>query len=257
MTRNQIAGGLAGLLLSTTVIAGSVLASSAPSAASVTPAATTASAACATEWTTAHTSPSVAALKVVGDCEVDRRLATIATMRTEIGNAAAMTADHKAALTATLDADQSGLGTLRTTIDGDTTVLALRTDIHRIFTDYRVYAVVARQVRLVRGDDAVAAATARLDAGAAKLQAAITKAKGNGKDTTVAETQLAAMQAAIADARAQIDGDAAGVLSQTPAGFNAGTAGPVLDAARTSIKSARADAATALAAGKAAIASLK
>ena len=257
MIRIRTAGSLAGLILSTVLVAGPAVAASVPSPQATAPAAASFSFRCAAEWIAAHGSLSVAAWQAVGDCDVDRRLETISRVRSGIASATVITADHRSALNGILDASQSGLTTLRAKIDGDTTLASLRVDDHAIFADYRIYALVARQAALVRGDDAVAAAAARLTDGAAKIQTAITTAQGKGKDVTVATTQLAAMQAAIASALAKVSGDTAAVLALTPAGWNAGTAGPVLDAARASIKGARADLAAALADGKAAIAALK
>jgi hypothetical protein len=259
--RMRTAGSLAGLFLATALVAGPVVATTTPSprtgAPVGAPVAASFSFRCAAEWLADRANPTVAGLQGVGNCEIDRRLDAIAKLRTGIAAAGALTTDHKNALTAILDASQSGLAALRSKIDADTSLATLRVDVHSIFADYRIYALVVRQVTLVRADDAVAAAIGRLTDGATKIQAAIAQAKTGGKDVTEATKQLAAMQAAIAAAGAQVNGDAAAILPLTPAGWNAGTAGPVLDAARASITAARAQLRTALADGKAAIAALK
>ena len=261
MNVNRLAAGLAGLIVSTTLVAVPVLASasnagSAGTDSAVAPAAAL-SARCATESAAAAATPSLAAAKAVGDCEVDRRLATIATLKTGIGDSAKLTAGHKTTLDGILDTSATGLPATRVKIDADTTIAAVRADNRSVFDDYRIYVLVSRQVALVRGDDAVGAAVTRLTAAATKIQAAITKAQTGGKNVTEATTQLAAMQAAIAAAQSAVAGDTDAVLALTPAQWNAGSAAPVLDAARASIKTARSSLATALADGKAAMAALK
>lgn len=257
MNRTRLAGGIAGLLLSTALAVTPVLAATAPVGARSGAPLQAFSLRCADEWLAARADPSVATFRPVGDCEIARRLDTIAKLRTVIAEAKALTADHRSALAAILDRSQSGLSVLKSKIDADTSLATLRADIHAIFADYRIYALVVRQVHLVRGDDAVTAAAARLTEAAATIQVAIQTAQQNGKDVTVASQHLAAMQAAITAATGQVDGDAAQVLPLTPSEWNAGTAKPVLDAARTSIATARTDLATALSEAKAAVDALK
>jgi hypothetical protein len=260
VNRTRLAALVGGIVLAVGGIAGPALATTAPvPGADPSTYAAPGDPECATQWATALLDKTVADFRAVGDCEVDRRLATIVTLRGVISTASqkAMTGAHAAALTAILDGSESTLHALRTAIDGDTTLLAIRADIHSVFADVRLYALVARQVHLVRGDDAVAAAVKRLNDVAAKIQAAITQAQSEGKDVTAASADLAAMQAAIADAASQVAGDADAVLPLTPAEWNAGTAKPILDAAHDSLKAARGDIKTAIAQAKAAIAALK
>lgn len=256
----SLAAPLSGLLL-VAVVASPVMASltvpaSSPAATTAQSDPTTGIARCLDVRATARTSPGVGALQAVGLCEIDRRLDAITRLQSAVNEAGALTDTHKASLTTILSSSTAGLTSLRGTIAADTTILALRTDIGRIFTDYRVYALVARQVHIVRCDDRVAAAADRETAAASRLAEAIAKAKGDGKDTTVAQQHLDAMSAAIAKARSDVDGDAAVVLAQTPAGWNAGTAGPILDAARASVAAARTDLTTALTEAKAVLAAL-
>jgi hypothetical protein len=255
--RSRLAGIIAGLALATTVVVVPVLATTAPSAAQSPSGLSTPSLACALQRLAAKASPSIQTLRAVGDCQIERRLDTITRLRTEVSGAPALTGEHKSALEAILDASKTGLLALRTKINADPDIATLRADNHAIFADYRIYALVSRQVRLVRGDDHVVAAAGRLTKGASTVQAAIAAAQSHGKDVTAATAKLTAMNGAISAALAEANGDAATVLSLTPAGWNAGTAKPVLDAARASIVAARGDLRTALADGLAAIAALK
>ena len=212
---------------------------------------------CAADWLKAKADPTVPNLQVVGFCEIDRRLVAIDRLAGLVNEARALTDAHKAALTTILGGDKTGLTALRAQIGGDTTIASLRSDIRKIYTDYRIYVLVTRQVRLVRGDDRVATAADRLDDATTRLTDAIARAKANGKDVTAAQGHLDAMVAAIGTARVEVAGDAETVLAQTPAAWNAGTAKPVLDAARVSLGAAHTDLRTALSEAKAVLAALR
>ncbi|MEO8207780.1 MAG: hypothetical protein ABI598_02000 [Chloroflexota bacterium] len=204
-----------------------------------------------------RTDQTVAHLKAFGLCEVDRRLATIDRLQGAIGNADVLTDDHAAALRKILADSESGLKALRAEIADDTTVPELTEDIRRIFSEYRIYALVTRQVVLVRADDRVDAAAARLTHASEQLTAAIERAAGNGKDVTEAQGHLDAMLAAISAAKSEVAGDAAAVLAQTPTTWNTGAAKPILDAARASISAAHTDLRTALTEARAVMAALR
>lgn len=258
----RLAGPLTGLLLAAVVGVTPVLAASAPPA---TPPGSAPGQAeelnarrhCAREWRAAKEEPTVEHLQAVGLCEIDRRLVTIERLQAGVDGARALTDAHEAALEAILDRSAAGLRALRAEIEGDTTVPELRADIKRIFEDYRIYALVTRQVQLVRAADTVDAATNRLTDAAGRLAEAIETAAANGKDVTEALAHLGAMNAAIDAAGAEVAGDADAVLVLTPADWNAGTAKPILDAARASIVAARADLKTAMAEARAVLAALR
>jgi hypothetical protein len=97
----------------------------------------------------------------VGRCEIDRRLETLTKLQSVVDASTALADAHEAALDNILSSTSAGLRALRTEIDGDTTVEAVREDIRRIFEDFRVYALVARQVWLVKAADTVVVTVAR------------------------------------------------------------------------------------------------
>ncbi len=254
LTRKRLVVGVAGLVTVMAMAAAPVMAATA--SASPSTAASTAFA-CLAQHLAAKLNPSVSTLRAVGDCEIDRRLTTLGNLQTTVDNTAALTSADRSALTSILTGSRSGLGTLKTKIDADSTVASIRTDITSIFADYRVYALVARQVNLVRGDDLVGAASTRLTSAAGEIQAAITAGENAGKNESAAAARLAAMQADISAAQAQVNGQAALVLPLTPSQWNAGTATPVLNADRGAITTARGDLRAAAADARAAVKSLK
>lgn len=212
---------------------------------------------CAAEWRALIAHRTVASEQAAGECEIDRRLDTLDRLRRAVDGSGVLTADHAASLHAILASSESGLTDLRATIAGDTTLAAVTADVRRVFTDYRVYVLVARQAILVTADDRVDTAADRLAQAADRLAAAIAQAQANGRDTTAAQGHLDAMNAAISSARQAVDADAADVLALTPAGWNAGSAKPVLDAARTSVSTARTDLITALREARATLVALR
>lgn len=238
-----------GLVLAGTMGAGTALAAPAAARAGVDR--------CAPLRITARAEPTVANLQAVGRCEIDRRLETLTNLQSVVDTSTALTDAHETALDGILSSTSSGLRALRTEIDGDTTVDALREDIRRIFEDFRVYALVARQVPLVKAADTVVTTATAFDTTADRLEAAIDQAVANGKDVKDARTHLAAMIASVSKARADVDGVAAAVLGLTPAAWNAGDAKPVLQEARESVRDARAALREAMKAARAVLADLR
>lgn len=226
-----------GLILAATLGAGT--AAAAPSRAADPAAARAGVDRCAPLWIAARAEPTVANLQAVGRCEIDRRLETLAKLQSVVDASPTLTDAHEAALDAILASTTTGLRALRTEIDGDTTVEALREDLRRIAEDFRVYVLVAPQVALVRAADTVVVRAGGFDATAARLEAAIDAAEAAGKNVRDARAHLATMIAKGDKAEEAVDGVAAAVLALTPAAWNAGDAAPVLKDARDSVRDAR------------------
>jgi hypothetical protein len=193
----------------------------------------------------------LAGLKAFGDCEVNRRLTTLTDLSGKITASKVMTSSDKSALQAVINATNSGLTSLKATIDADTDLTALKADIAKIATDYRVYLVVVPQVNLINGADAVLAAQTKFADINTKLTAAIAAAKTAGKDTTAAQAALNAMNASVTAAAGLATPLPAQLLPLTPAQYNGGTAGPIITSARTALGHARDDLKSATASAKA------
>lgn len=251
-----LASAATGLILAGSLGAGTALAAPSPAAPDLA-AAPAAVDRCAPLRVTARAEPTVANLQAVGRCEIDRRLETLANLQSVVDSSTALTDAHEAALDAILASTSSGLRALRAEIDGDTTVEALREDIRRIFEDFRVYALVARQVWLVKAADTVDATAAGFATTAERLEAAIDQAEAAGKDVKDARAHLATMIAKADEAEAKVDGVAAAVLPLTPAAWNTGDAAPVLRQARESVRDAGAALRQAMKAARALLADLR
>jgi hypothetical protein len=185
-----------------------------------------------------------ATVKARAHAAIERRLATLADLRSRVTGQARLTSGDRGQLLTQIDADSRGLTALDAKIQADTDRATLRTDVEAIVVDYRVYLLTVPKVHEVIAADTELAAVTRLDAIAARLQAAIDAARAHGHDTTRAQADLDAMKAKVAAA----DGAAAPVPGQvlplTPPNW-ATADRPVLEAARTSLVDGRADLAAA------------
>ena len=196
-------------------------------------------------------------LRTLGDCEIDRRLDTITKLQARVAGAAALTGADRAALQGQLAADTRGLAVLRSQIDHETNVGALRADLKKIATDYRVYLLMVPKVAEVIAADTELAAAARLGTLNTKLQARIDAAHAAGKDVTRAQSDLDAMNAKVAQVSPLVQGVPAAVLPLTPVQYNSGIAAPILASSRTSLQAGRGLLAGARADARACAAALK
>lgn len=199
------------------------------------------SGACSTLAIASRANPTVATLSAFGDCEIGRRLTTLGQLSAAVGASKGLTTSDASTLTADIGADQSGLGALKTTIDSQTSLAALKLEITQIVTRFRVYVLLGPQVRLTIGADDVLALKPHFDGVSTTLSGRIAKAKAAGKDVTAAESALDAMNASVASAMALAAPLPGQLLALMPAQYNAGTASAVLTTARANLVTARGD----------------
>ncbi len=221
-------------------LGGSVLFASAGMVTAATPAAgPSGKGVCAVEATAALADPGVASLQAWGDCEINRRFVTLTNLSARITASKVMTSSDAAALQGEISSTRSGLTSLKATIDSETGLLALRADIVKIATEFRVYLLVVPQANLVNAADGVLAAQARFADVNTRLAARIAAANAAGKNTAAAQADLDAMNAAVTQAAGLATPLPAALLPLTPAEYNGGTAGPILINARTALGQAR------------------
>ena len=200
--------------------------------------------------------PTVSQAQKAVDTRIDLRLKTLSALKIAIGGATNLTSDDKSALSNIVSADVSGLTTLRTKTDAETTVAAVKADGRSMVVDYRVYMLVVPKVRFAIASDQESAVITRLQGAHDKLAAIATQLAGQGKDVSPEQAKLADLTKRLAAAKSALAGKASGLLgvapSPDPAAMKAAVA-PV----RTAVHSARADLKTALADAKAAGQGLK
>jgi hypothetical protein len=227
-------------LFASLVIGGSLLlVSTGVVAAVTTPNGPSGKGVCATQAAAVKAGASVATLRAMGDCEINRRFTTLSQFGSRVSGSKVLTSSDAAALTAEIGSTTSGLTSLKATIDAETSISALRTEINRIAADYRVYLLVGPQVNLVSAADGVIASQTRFSKVNTNLTSRIAAAKAAGKDVTAAQADLDKMNAAVTAAVGLATPLPAALLPLTPAQYNSGTAGPILANARTALGQAR------------------
>jgi hypothetical protein len=227
-------------LLAGFALAGTLLLTTVGAAAAVTPpGGPSGKSVCATQLAAVKAGATVDTLRALGNCEIARRLTTLDALSAKVTASKRLSTADAATLQGVISSAKSGLAALKTAIDTETDLTALKADVAKVATDFRVYVLVARQVNLVNAADGVLAAQAKFATINTKLAERIATAKAAGKDTAAAETALAAMNTSVANAIALAQPLPAQLLALTPAQFNAGTAGPILDSARTKLGQAR------------------
>lgn len=245
--KTQIPALFAGL-----VLGGSLLLASAGVATAVTPpSGPTGRDICATQAAAVRAGATVETLRAFGDCEINRRFATLDQLASKISASKTLTSSHAATLNVEINSTRTGLTSLKATIDAETSIPALRADIVKIATEFRVYLLVVPQVNLVNAADAVVASQTTFGKVNTNLIARIAAAKAAGKDVTAAQADLDAMNASVTAAVGLATPLPAALLPLTAAQYNAGTAGPILTSARTALGQARDDLKSAVASAKA------
>lgn len=169
---------------------------------------------------------------------IDRRLSDLATFATAIGKADQLTAAHRSALTASINSAKSGLTTLRATVASATTAVALKSAAQQMTNDFRVYLLLAPQVRLTIAADVEAAAVARLTSVATALDAAIAKAEAAGQDTAAMRKSLGELRSDLTAATTALDGVADRLMAISP-GPDANGISAQVTAARTAVKAGK------------------
>jgi hypothetical protein len=227
-------------LFASLVIGGSLLLVSTGVVAAVTaPGGPSGNGVCATQAAAVKAGASVDTLRAMGDCEINRRFTTLSQLGSKVSGSKVLTSSDAAALTAEIGSTTSGLTSLKATIDAETSISALRTEVKRIATDHRVYLLVGPQVNLVSAADGVIASQTRFSKVNANLTSRIAAAKAGGKDVTAAQADLDKMNAAVTAAVGLATPLPSALLPLTPAQYNGGTAGPILANARTALGQAR------------------
>lgn len=155
-----------------------------------------------------------------GDAEIARRLTTLGTLSSKINGATKLTSDDKATLSSEVNTTISGLTSLKTTLDADTTVAAAITNAQSIYTEYRVYALVAPKVGLIKVADDQQVVEAKLTALAPKLQSRVTAEQQAGKDVTALQSELGDMTSKTSAAQAISSNIESSVINLEPTDYN-------------------------------------
>jgi len=190
-----------------------------------------------------------------GNEEIDRRLTTLGTLTSKINAATKLTADDKAALSNEVSTTIQGLTGLKVQLDADTTLSAAHIDAKNIYTEYRVYALVAPKVSLIKVADDQQAIQANLTTLAQKLQSRITTEETSGKSIATLQNELNDMKSEIAAAHSISSSMEANVVNLQPSDYNSNHA--LLMGDSTQLQNAHSDDKTAYSDAKSIISTLK
>ncbi|GIH03962.1 hypothetical protein Rhe02_20290 [Rhizocola hellebori] len=194
----------------------------------------------------AATDGALDAAKKVTVARIDGRLATLKAEGVAVRAATRLSAGHKSTLEGILAGSTEGLNALRSKVQGETTLAAVKDDTRVMVDGYRVYLLVTPQVRLTIVADVEGSAIAALEDAYATLSSAIEAAQQAGKDVSAAKAQLAVLRTQIDAAAKGLAGVADGLLAVKPgpdaAGIRSAVAGAKakLLAVRSSIRQAAA-----------------
>lgn len=190
-----------------------------------------------------------------GDQEIERRLTTLNTLTSKINAATKLTASDKTTLSNEVSTTISGLTSLKTQLDASTTVTVAVGNAQDIYTEYRVYALVAPKIDLIKVADDQQAVEAKLTALAQKLQTRIAAEQQAGKNVTTLQSELTDMNAKIAASQAISLNIESTVINLEPSDYNSNHA--VLSGDNTQLKTAHNDNAAADTDAKNIVAALK
>ncbi|HSW88485.1 MAG TPA: hypothetical protein VLG12_04960 [Candidatus Saccharimonadales bacterium] len=171
------------------------------------------------------TTASLTAIQQKADQLITERLNSLHTMLTKINGMTRLSADQKTQLTASINADITGLTNLKAKIDGDTDIATALADTKSIYTTYRVYAEFAPKTGMIAASDALSKSIDQLMQLSTKLQTRISSASAAGSDVTTLNALITDMQNKIADAKTQATNAQNNVLNLTPSDFNASRSG--------------------------------
>jgi hypothetical protein len=186
----------------------------------------------------ANSPTTLSGIKAAAHTAITVRVTMLNSAITNVNQRTDLGADQ-AARVGVMQSDITGLNQLDSTIQADTTIPDARTDAQKIFTDYRIFALVLPVTHMVVATDTIDnAVVPRLNDVTTKLQDLITK-----NNATAQQATLDDMKAQIAAAQTATSGLSADLQSFTPAQWNANHT--LLQPDRDKLRSARADLVTA------------
>lgn len=190
-----------------------------------------------------------------GDQEISRRLTSLASLANKINAATKLTSSDKTTLTNEVNDTISGLNALKTKLDSDTTITAARADAQSIYTEYRVYALVAPKVNLIKVADDQQVAEQKLQTLIQKFQTRINAAKSKGKEVSALQDTLSNMTSKVTAAQGISSSIENKVIGLQPTDYNSDHA--LLSGDSAQLKTAHADNMAAFSDAKQIVAGLK
>jgi hypothetical protein len=189
----------------------------------------------------ASTQTKITTAKSRADQEITRRINILTQLNTNVQAMVKVSATEKTAIANEVQTEISNLTTLKATIDAETSITSLRTDIQSITKDYRIFMLVIPQGRIEVAADKIQTVVSDYTTLAGKLQTRISAAPA-GTDTTQVNAWLSDMNTQTANANTQAQAAVSLVANLQPDQGNA----TVEASNKAALKSAAADIKTAL-----------
>jgi hypothetical protein len=156
-----------------------------------------------------------------GNEEITRRLTTLNTLSSRISATDKLSASDKSSLEAEVTTEIGGLTTLKTELDGSTTVTEAGTYAQDIISEYRVYALIVPKVFLIKTADDQQIVQAKLTSLAGDLQTRITADQTAGKNVTTLQADLTLLNTTLTSAESISSSVESSVLPLQPSDYDA------------------------------------
>lgn len=137
------------------------------------------------------------------DDAITKRIDDLNALNTRVQGLKNVSDTEKQSISASVQANISGLTSLKAKIDADTDASTAMTDAKSITGSYRIYMLVVPQGHIAAAADRVATIVNMMTSLQVKVQARLDAEKAAGKDVSVAQGQMAVLTAAVADAGAK------------------------------------------------------
>lgn len=154
----------------------------------------------------------LAKIKQKGQNMIDIRLKSLNNLLDKIKNTKHISDSDKVFLTTSIQNAITGLTSLKTTIEQDTTVEQATAHVKQIVTDYRIFLIFEPKIRITAVIDNLQTLSASSASLSGKLQTYVDKLKTEGKDTTALQkllndinSRLKTIDTTLASDKAQID----------------------------------------------------
>ena len=122
--------------------------------------------------------------------EIERRLTSLNDLISKINGIKKITDAQKSSFSSQIQTEIVSLNTLKTKIDADTDLTALKTDVQSIIKSYRVYALFLPKINILLAADGLDNLADKLSTIAIKLETKINDAKVKGTDVATLNSLL-------------------------------------------------------------------
>ena len=158
-------------------------------------------------------------LKTRADNEITRRINSLNTLTTKLGNIKHLTATQISSFSNEINTEISNLTALKAKVDSDTDLTTLKTDVQSIVKSYRVYALFLPQINILAATDRALYVVDLFNALYPKLQERIQEAQTAGNNVTILTQALTDIQNNVTDAQTKTEQIISMVTPLTPDGY--------------------------------------